>query len=67
MQLNEAIRLMADGKDLDLVDLYALSHDPAANPDLLISSDGYHPSDLGYGLWADAVWSSIQWRVRAAS
>jgi lysophospholipase L1-like esterase len=55
-QFNKAIEAIAGRYAVPLVDLYKLS---GSRPELF-SSDGLHPSDLGYAHWAEAIWPVIE-------
>ena len=49
---NEHVTATAARHDLTLVDLYAWSRDVLPSRPELFSSDGFHPSALGYDVWA---------------
>jgi lysophospholipase L1-like esterase len=36
-----------------------------ADPDRFFAADHYHPSDAGYGVWADAIVPVLQWKLAA--
>lgn len=58
-QFNKAIEDIARRHAAPLVDLYKLSGEiTGAHPEFF-SSDGLHPSDLGYAHWAEAIWPVI--------
>jgi len=49
---NEHVTATAARHDLTLLDLYAWSRDVLPSRPELFSSDGFHPSALGYDVWA---------------
>ena len=57
--LNRRVRQLAQGSGATYVDI-ARATGPAFRRDRsLFSADGYHPDDVGYGLWAGAVTSAL--------
>jgi lysophospholipase L1-like esterase len=59
--LNAAIPLMASEKGVPLLDLFAIFDTyPGGGADLLISTDGVHPNELGYQLMAEQWMKAIQ-------
>ena len=54
-RLNKAINMKAKQFRCTLVDLYEGSKLHGKNHADLISQDGFHPSDRGYSLWANAI------------
>jgi acyl-CoA thioesterase-1 len=58
-QFNKAIEAVAGRHGAPLVDLYKLSDELVGSHPEFFSSDGLHPSDLGYALWAEAIWPVI--------
>ena len=63
-QLGAVSRDLAYQHDLAYVNIGAQTG-PAfrADPTRLLASDGYHPSDAGYGVWADAIVPVVQWQL----
>lgn len=61
---NEAITRAAMDDDVEIVDLYHLSRADGIYRPELVSRDGYHPSDAGYALWAEAVLGGIRARMQ---
>jgi acyl-CoA thioesterase-1 len=59
-QFNKAIGEIAQRHGVLLVDLYKLSGEPLASRPEFFSSDGLHPSDLGYAHWAEAMWLVVE-------
>jgi lysophospholipase L1-like esterase/peroxiredoxin len=59
-QFNKAIEGIAGRYAVPLVDLYKLSGEMREARAELFSSDGLHPSDLGYAHWAEAIWPVIE-------
>lgn len=57
--LNRRIRDIASKHGLLLVDLHdAGTKEELSRPEFF-SSDGFHPSDKGYALWAEAIWRTL--------
>ncbi len=59
-QFNKAIEDIARRHGVPLVDLYKLSGEMVGPRPEFFSSDGLHPSDLGYAHWAEAIWPVIE-------
>jgi lysophospholipase L1-like esterase len=59
-QFNKAIEDVARRHGLPLVDLYELGRETVRPRPEFFSSDGLHPSDLGYARWADAMWPTVE-------
>jgi Lysophospholipase L1 and related esterases len=59
-QFNKAIEEIARRQGLVLVDLYKLSGETIRSRPEYFSSDGLHPSDLGYAHWAEAMWAVVE-------
>ncbi len=58
-QFNKAIEAIARRHEMPLVDLYKLSGETIRSRPEFFSSDGLHPSDLGYAHWAEAMWAEV--------
>jgi acyl-CoA thioesterase-1 len=58
-QFNKAIEGIAGRHGVPLVDLYKLSGETVGSRPEFFSSDGLHPSDLGYARWAEALWPAV--------
>lgn len=61
-QYNEAIDAAADETGAVVVDLFGPSQELAKEGGSLIAEDGFHPSEEGYRLLADAFWKEINKR-----
>jgi lysophospholipase L1-like esterase len=59
-QFNKAVEGIARRHGLPLVDLYKLSGEASGSRPEFFSSDGLHPSDLGYARWAEAMWATVE-------
>ena len=57
---NEHVTATAARHDLTLVDLYALSREIVPGRPELFSTDGYHPSALGYDEWARRMAPAVE-------
>jgi len=58
--INERISTVARMHAVPLVDLFTTSEVAAPGHPELFSPDGFHPSELGYARWAEAVWPAVQ-------
>ena len=63
-QFNKAIEDIARRHGVPLVDLYKSSGEMSRSRPEFFSSDGLHPSDLGYAHWAEAMWAVIEQAIR---
>jgi acyl-CoA thioesterase-1 len=61
---NHALRHVADGFGVDLVDL-EIGDRAESELHRLFSEDGYHPSDAGYAAWANVLWEAVRARIPA--
>jgi lysophospholipase L1-like esterase len=63
-QVNSVVREVAQAHDAAFVNIGAQTG-PAFrdDPDFNLASDHYHPSDAGYGLWADAIVPVVVWEL----
>lgn len=59
-QFNKVIEDVARRRGLPLVDLYKPGGQTIPPRPEEFSSDGLHPSDLGYARWADAMWPAVE-------
>ena len=50
-----------------IFDIYTITHDELASHPEYFSSDGFHPSDAGYELWAEKMWPTIKKSVDGVS
>ena len=64
-QFNKAIEDTARRHGLPLVDLSKLSGETTEPRPEFFSSDGLHPSDLGYARWAEAMWPTLEKTIDA--
>ncbi len=44
----------------EVVDLFTLTHQEKHRVTQLFSSDGFHPSSLGYDRWAETLWPHVE-------
>lgn len=59
-QFNKAIEDIAGRHGVPLVDLHQSSGELLRSSPESFSSDGLHPSDLGYAHWAAAMWAVVE-------
>lgn len=59
-QFNRRIEEIAKRYGVLLVDLYQSYGSAVQSCSELFSADGFHPSDLGYELWAEAMWPTVE-------
>lgn len=57
---NDVIAAVARKHDLHVFDLCRLTRDQLPTHPEYLSSDGYHPSDLGYEAWAEGLWRVVR-------
>jgi acyl-CoA thioesterase-1 len=60
---NETLERTGRAHGAEMVNLYATSQREVPVQPELISSDGYHPSDVGYARWAELVWAGVEARI----
>jgi lysophospholipase L1-like esterase len=63
-QFNKAIGEIAGRHGVQLVNLYQLSGEISRSRTEFFSSDGLHPSDLGYARWAEAMWPAVEQAIQ---
>jgi lysophospholipase L1-like esterase len=66
-QFNKAIEDIARRHGVPLVDLYKLNGETLGSRPEFFSSDGLHPSDLGYAHWAKAIWAVIEQAIHESA
>ena len=59
-RFNKHIEGVARRHGVPMVDLYHLSGEAIRSRPEFFSSDGLHPSDLGYADWAGAMWAVVE-------
>lgn len=59
-EFNQLLLALAKRPRVEVVDLFALSHQEKHRLETLFSSDGFHPSGAGYQLWADSLWPCVE-------
>ena len=64
---NEHVTATAARHRLTLVDLYAWSREVLPGHEELFSRDGFHPSALGYEVWAERMAPHIESILRESS
>jgi lysophospholipase L1-like esterase len=57
---NERIAEIAGRYDLLVVDAYQATHEVIPQHPEFFSSDGFHPSDIGYEYWAKTMWPTVK-------
>jgi acyl-CoA thioesterase I len=60
---NEALERASRAHGAEMVNLYTASRREVPRRPELMSADGYHPSDAGYALWAELVWTGVAARI----
>jgi len=63
VRFNEALGGVARAYGVEVIDLYQPSREEIPLRPELVSSDGYHPSDLGYARWAELMWAGVERRI----
>jgi lysophospholipase L1-like esterase len=59
-RFNNVVEEVARRHGVQMVDLYHLSGETIRSRPEFFSSDGLHPSDLGYAHWAEAMWAVVE-------
>jgi len=59
---NHALRHVADGFSVDLVEL-EIGERAESELRRFFSEDSYHPSDAGYEAWAGVLWEAVRARI----
>lgn len=57
---NDVIAAVARKHDLHVFDLCRLTREQLPDHPEYFSTDGYHPSDLGYEVWAEGLWRVVR-------
>lgn len=60
---NERIEEIAKRYGLLLVDIYSVTREMIPQHPEFFSSDGFHPSDIGYEYWAKTMWPTVKTAV----
>lgn len=63
-QFNKAIEEIARRHQAPLVDLYKLNGETSGLRPEFFSTDGLHPSELGYARWAEAMWAVVEQAIQ---
>ncbi len=58
-QYNERLEQIAAEHGATVFDVYTITHQEVPKHPEYFSSDGFHPSDAGYELWAQQMWPTI--------
>jgi acyl-CoA thioesterase I len=59
VDFNKKLEEIAARYDVTLFDVYTITHQELPAHPEFFSSDGFHPSDKGYELWAERMWPTI--------
>jgi acyl-CoA thioesterase I len=62
---NERIRDIAKRHDLLVVDAFSATREVIPQHPEFFSSDGFHPSDIGYEYWAKTMWPTVKAAIGA--
>ena len=60
LEFNRRIEEIARQNGLLVVDAYSATHDLIPAHPEFFSSDGFHPSDIGYEYWAKTMWPTVK-------
>lgn len=63
-QFNKAIEEIARRHQTPLVDLYKLNGETLRSRPEFFSTDGLHPSEVGYARWAEAMWAGVEQAIQ---
>jgi acyl-CoA thioesterase I len=56
---NRKLDEIAAAHGVTVFDVYSVTRDELPKHPEYFSSDGFHPSDLGYALWAEQMWPTV--------
>lgn len=56
---SQKLEEIAKRHGVTVFDIYTITHDELAAHSEYFSSDGFHPSDPGYELWAEQMWPTL--------
>lgn len=59
VRYNQKLEEVASRHGVTVFDIYTITHEQLPPHPEYFSSDGFHPSDLGYELWAETMWPTI--------
>lgn len=59
-ELNEQLLALSKRPRFEVVNLFDLTHQEKHRVTQLFSSDGFHPSSLGYDRWAETLWPRVE-------
>ncbi|HKO98634.1 MAG TPA: SGNH/GDSL hydrolase family protein [Pyrinomonadaceae bacterium] len=59
LRYNQKLEEIAALHGVIVFDVYAITREELPNHPEYFSADGFHPSDLGYELWAESMWPTI--------
>ena len=59
IKFNERLEEIATRQGVTIFDMYTISKDELPLHPEYFSSDGFHPSDRGYELWAEQMWPTL--------
>lgn len=59
IRFNERLEEIATRQGVTIFDMYTISKDELPLHPEYFSSDGFHPSDRGYELWAEQMWPTL--------
>ncbi len=60
LKFNERLEEIAKRYDVTVFDMYTVSKDELPSHPEYFSSDGFHPSDEGYEMWAKQMWPTLE-------
>jgi len=58
-QFNRKLEEIAARHGVTVFDVYTITHEELPGHPEFFSSDGFHPSDQGYELWAEKMWPTL--------
>ena len=59
VQFSQRLEEIASRHGVTIFDIYTITTEELASHPEYFSSDGFHPSDEGYQLWADKMWPTL--------
>lgn len=60
VRFNERLEEIANRHGVIIFDIHSITRDALPSHPEYFSADGFHPSDLGYELWANEMWPTLE-------
>jgi acyl-CoA thioesterase I len=67
VEFNRKLEEIATRHGVTVFDVYTITHEQLPDHPEFFSDDGFHPSDIGYELWAETMWPTIAATIGVAA